>query len=372
MAINSSKEQGQVQLSKLIFTHNWEDPAIDEKALAIKKGDVVFTVTSGGCNTLCFLRLNPSEIYCVDINAAQNHLMELKKAAFEELDHSTMACFFGLKKIGIRNAIFRSLKKNLSSEAIDFWELNNRIIEKGIIMNGRYERFIKVAGVFIRFLQGRKKVNELFKLQSVEEQKAFYDEKWDNKRWRWIFNIAFNKKRLAKKGLVSNYFHFDDGSSSFSESFYKRASHMMKNIPIKSNYFAALYYLGHYLDDQAIPEYLKPENFGLIKQNIHKVTPVTADCKYWLEKQPDNMFDAFALSNICELMDENDTLKLFKEVLRTAKQGARIIFRNLMIPREVPESLRTQIVKNEELSIALQKSDRSFVYGKVAAYSICK
>ena len=27
---------GQVQLSKLIFTHNWEDPAMDEKALKEK------------------------------------------------------------------------------------------------------------------------------------------------------------------------------------------------------------------------------------------------------------------------------------------------------------------------------------------------
>ncbi len=372
MGSDSSTAQGQVQLSKLIFTHNWEDPAIDEKALNFKKGNVVFAITSGGCNTLGFLRFDPSKIYCLDINAAQNHLMELKKAAFKELDYSTMAGFFGLKKIANRHSIFMSLKNNLSADALNFWNSNNRIIERGVIMNGRYEKFIKVAGAFIRMLQGRKKVNDLFKLQSVEEQVKFFNEKWDNKRWRWIFNIAFNKKRLAKKGLVSNYFHFDDGSSSFSESFYKRASHMMKDIPLKSNYFTALYYLGHYLDDQAIPEYLKPENFELIKKNIEKVTPVTADCKYWLEQQPDNTFDAFALSNICELMDENDTYKLFDEVLRTGKPGAKIIFRNLMIPREVPEILRAKIVKSEELSIELQKSDRSFVYGKVAAYSICK
>jgi S-adenosylmethionine-diacylglycerol 3-amino-3-carboxypropyl transferase len=372
MAGDSSKEQGQVQLSKLIFTHNWEDPASDEKALDLKKGDVVFTITSGGCNTLGFLRFDPSRIYCLDINAAQNHLMELKKAAFSALDYSTMAGFFGLRKINDRNSIFMSLKNPLSSDALNFWDLNNRIIKRGIIMNGRYERFIKVAGAFIRLLQGSKKVNYLFELKSVDEQRTFFSQKWDNKRWRWIFNTMFNKKRLAKKGLVADYFHFDDGSSSFSESFYKRASHMMKDIPVKTNYFTALYYLGHYLDEQSVPEYLKPENFDLIKQNIHKVIPVTADCKYWLEQQPDNIFDAFALSNICELMDENDTYKLFKEVLRTAKPGAKIIFRNLMIPREVPESLRTHIVKSEELSIELQKSDRSFVYGKVAAYSVCK
>ena len=117
---------------------------------------------------------------------------------------------------------------------------------------------------------------------------------------------------------------------------------------------------------------MKPENFDVIKRNINKLIQVSADCKYWLEQQPDNKFDAFALSNICELMDENDTHKLFKEVIRTAKPGAKIIFRNLMIPREVPENLRSIIVKNELLSKELQQSDRSFVYGKVAAYSVCK
>ena len=102
------------------------------------------------------------------------------------------------------------------------------------------------------------------------------------------------------------------------------------------------------------------------------VCPVSADSKYWLEQQPANMFNAFALSNICELMDDKDTHKLFSEVIRTAKPGARIIFRNLMIPREVPEDLQNCIIKNEELSKELQQQDRSFVYGKVAAYTVNK
>src|SRR5215831_17829340 len=93
---------GQVQLSKLIFTHNWEDPAVDEKALQIKEGDIVFTITSGGCNTLGFLRFKPSAIYCVDINAAQNFLMELKKAAFRDLDYENCMAFLGLNKCNSR------------------------------------------------------------------------------------------------------------------------------------------------------------------------------------------------------------------------------------------------------------------------------
>ena len=33
-----NQSKGQVQLTKLIFTNNWEDPLIDEKVLQIKEG----------------------------------------------------------------------------------------------------------------------------------------------------------------------------------------------------------------------------------------------------------------------------------------------------------------------------------------------
>ena len=241
-----------------------------------------------------------------------------------------------------------------------------------MIMNGRYENFVKIAGKLLRMLQGNKKVKSFFSLTSVEDQKTFYSTRWDNKRWRWIFKTMFNKKRLAKKGLVNDYFHFDDGSASFSESFYKRASHVMIDIPVETNYFIALYFLGHYLNNANVPEYLLEENFSKIKNNIEKIHTVSADSKYWLHQQPAEMFDAFALSNICELMDDGDTHKLFSEVIRTAKPGAKIIFRNLMIPREVPADLQSIIVKDEALSKQLQFEDRSFVYGKVAAYNVQK
>jgi S-adenosylmethionine-diacylglycerol 3-amino-3-carboxypropyl transferase len=368
----STTTNGQVQLSKLIFTQNWEDPEVDEKALLIQNGDTVFTITSGGCNTLGFLRFEPAAIYCVDINAAQTYLMELKKAAFWRLSHQEMWSFFGLTKTPDRKRLYEKLRDDLSPDAKVFFDARPRLIAKGILMNGRYEKFVRLAGRLLRMLQGPGNTKRFFTLNTLEDQQRFYEKRWDNGRWRWVFQTMFNKKRLAKKGLNADYFHFDDGSSSFSESFYKRAGHAMKDLPIQRNYFLSLYLLGKYENYDALPAYLQAQNFSVIRRNIDHVHPVTADSKLWLADQPDNMFDAFALSNICELMDDQDTYKLFKEVLRTAKPGARVIFRNLMIPREVPKDLQENIVKNEVLSRQLQYSDRSFVYGKVAAYNIIK
>lgn len=367
-----TQTQGQVMLSKLIFTQNWEDPAMDEKVLDIKENDTLFAITSGGCNALGFLRFNPQHIYCVDINAAQNYLMELKQAAFRQLSYETLIAFFGMHHHPNRKQVYEKLRKDLSDDALQFWDSKPSLIKNGLLMNGRYERFVKLAGHLLRLLQGSGKTKKLFGLKTLEEQKIFYDQHWNNSRWKWIFKTMFNKSRLAKKGLNADYFHFDDGSASFSESFQRRAAHAMCDLSIGDNYFLALYLLGQYLNENNLPPYLRPENFSSIKSNIDKITPITADAKYWLEKQNSDMFDAMALSNICELMDDRDTLKFFSEVLRTGKHQTRIIFRNLMIPREVPEQLQVNIVKDVALSNYTQFNDRSFVYGKVAAYTINK
>jgi S-adenosylmethionine:diacylglycerol 3-amino-3-carboxypropyl transferase len=71
-------------------------------------------------------------------------------------------------------------------------------------------------------------------------------------------------------------------------------------------------------------------------------------------------------------MNAEDTLKFFNEVNRTACPEARICFRNLMIPREVPEILRDRIVLDKDLSKQIFENERSFVYGKVAAYKVKK
>jgi S-adenosylmethionine-diacylglycerol 3-amino-3-carboxypropyl transferase len=364
--------KGQVQLSKLIFTHNWEDPIADEKALRIKKGDKVFAITSGGCNALGFLRFEPSLVYCVDINPAQTYLMDLKKTVIRMLDQDQAWKFLGLTPYRKRLELYERLRSELPPDAKSFFDARLNLVSKGILMNGRYERFVKIAGRIIRMIQGQSTTNQLFELSSLEQQQEFYKTIWNNRRWRWIFKAMFNKKRLAKKGLNADYFHFDDGTSSFSESFQKRAEHALTELPVQSNYFLSLYFFGKYKDNEHLPDYLKPQHFPAIKKNIHRIEAVTADSKFWLEKQPGDFFDAMTLSNICELMDEKDTYKLFSEVIRTAKPGARIVFRNLMIPREVPESLQHIIVKDKALSKQLQFEDRSFVYGKVAAYTIDK
>jgi S-adenosylmethionine-diacylglycerol 3-amino-3-carboxypropyl transferase len=365
-------EKQQVELSKLVFTHNWEDPASDHAALRIRSGDSLMCITSGGCNAIGFLLFDPKQIYAVDINPAQSFVLELKLAAIRKLSYDDFKAFMGLSPCEDRLHLFSTLEPELSADALNFWKTRREVLKNGLLMSGKFERFIKMAGKFLTVMQGKRRIDGLLREKSLEEQHRYFDEIWNTRRFQYLFKILFNKRVLARRGLVADYFHFDDGSRSFAESFYNRSRKAFRNLPVADNYFLSLYLTGTYRTSFHVPEYLKKENYETIRSRVDRIKIITRDAQSWLQSIDDGAIDCFALSNICELMSEEETLKLFTEVIRTAGPQARIIFRNLMIPREVPPSLQSTIRKNESLSKTIFDNDRSFVYGKVAAYEVIR
>jgi S-adenosylmethionine-diacylglycerol 3-amino-3-carboxypropyl transferase len=367
-----SEKKDQVELFNLIFTLNWEDPEMDRLALKILPGETVMTITSGGCNTMSLLLQDPSIIYTVDINPCQSYVIELKIAAMKHLGYSEFTEFTGLRPSDERTNMYRRLRRSLTQQAASFWDSKLSIIEKGFLINGRYEKFVKLVGKFIRMIEGNRRVNDLFTDRNPEDQKKFSRKEWDTGRTRLIFNLFFNKRILASRGLKADYFTFDDGSNSFAESFFRRFMKVLTDVPVTGNYFLHLYLKGYYKSLREVPDYLLEKNFETIKERVDRIRIVTGDAKKWLTEMPDRSLNCFSLSNICELMSPDDTLKLFQEVVRTGTEDARICFRNLVIPREVPEQLNDKIKKDLELTKYIFGRDRSFVYSKVAAYRIEK
>ncbi|MGC3946026.1 MAG: DUF3419 family protein [Chryseolinea sp.] len=365
------KTKNQVQLHELIFSLNWEDPQSDIRALQIRPGDNVMTISSGGCNTFEFLLHDPAHVYALDINPAQSYLMELKTKAFKHLGYEEFCQLMGLRQVE-GDFIYAKLRPLLSVDARNYWDARAETLEMGLIMSGRYERFVKLACKAITILQGKRVVEGLFRNDDQKEQQLYFDSTFNTWRFRSIFPILFNKRMLARKGLNSDYFHFDDGSKSFSESFFNRAKNAIRNLPLKGNYFLSLYLTGRYQNEDEMPEYLKRSNFEIIRERVDRIQIITQDANEWLASRPDECIDAFSLSNICELKSEPDTRSLFDHIARVGKAGGKCCFRNLMVPREIPSELESRIQKDVGLSKELLTGDRSFVYSKVAAYVIHK
>ena len=361
---------GQVALSELLFGMSWEDPESDRAALKIRSGETLLTISSGGCNTLSFLLDDPKHVYAIDINSSQSHLLALKCAAIRRLEAPELAAFLGLTPSDDRLKTFEALTPHLDPSAVTYWRARSDAIAAGVAQQGRFELFLRRFRKFLRLIQGKRRVEKVFEAKSLDEQVEYFDERWNTFQWRLLFRLAFNKRVLARRGLSSDYFRFDDGSTSFSDSFFRRARHAFCEMPIQANYFLAQYLLGRYVSSDALPAYLKPDALPIVRERLDRIEILSADAKRWLAERPSGSIDLFSLSNICELMNAEDTLTTFQEVARTARDGARICFRNLMVPRDVPSSLTHRIRLRDDESRELLRRDRSFVYSRVNAYDV--
>ena len=363
----AQSQPDQIALFHLLFANNWEDPVSDRRALQMQPGATVMTVTSGCCNTLTLLLDDPGKVYAVDINPTQSYLMELKCAAIRKLDHGELLAFLGLRPSADRMAVFERISGELSPAARAYWAGQEKGLREGIIHAGKFESLVRLVHGAIRLLQGRKRIEELFQCRSLAEQRAFFDRRWNTRRWRLIFRVLANKRVVARK-MDLDYFQFEDGSTSFPESFQRRFDRAICDIPIDGNYFLAWFLSGGYRDEGGVPEYLLKENLPVVRERLDRIENIVAPAQEWMANQPAGSVDGFVLSNIGELMSEDETNRLFEALVPVAAAGARVCFRNIVVPRGVPESLAGQIVLDAELSRELLATDRSFLYSRVHSY----
>ena len=115
--------------NKYIYAFTWEDSRVDHRLLKIGCDDVILCITSAGDNLLDYLiSSNPRHIHAVDLNPNQNHLLELKVAAFQALPYIDFWKLFGEgKHTEFRGLLIDRLSPYMSSQALQFWLKNAKI-----------------------------------------------------------------------------------------------------------------------------------------------------------------------------------------------------------------------------------------------------
>ena len=109
--------------NEYIYSFTWEDPRVDHRLLKIGDDDVVLCITSAGDNVLDYLyNANPRRIHAVDLNPNQNHLLELKIAAFQSLPYAQVWQMFGEGRLpAFRETLITKLSPYMSSQACQYW-----------------------------------------------------------------------------------------------------------------------------------------------------------------------------------------------------------------------------------------------------------
>ena len=357
---------------RLLFAQCWEDPRLDREALRIQPGDGVLSVTSGGCNTLALALLGPARVVSVDLNHAQSWLLELKLAGARLDDHGAYLELLGVRPSRRRLALYRSCRDGLSPEARAFWDENRTAIGRGVLRSGRYERYLELFRKLLTVMQGPARIHRLFELETAEERRRFYETEWDTRAWRLFFRVFFSRAVLGRGGLDPAFFTYVDGIDDFGEHFRSLARHALCDLPARDNYFLAQICLGRYLNERALPAYLRPENFAALREAAPRVEVVTAELGTYLASQPDDAFDAFNFSNVFEWVSPPVFEKLLGETHRVARPNARLCYRNLLVRRRHPPSLNDRFRPEDDLAAALLRRDRSFVYSHFEVASVRK
>ncbi len=362
-----------VYFNGIVFSQSWEDPEMDREALRIVPDrDVVLSITSGGCNCLSLLCLNPREVICLDGNPAQTYLMDLKLAAIRQLAYDDFFSLFSGP--GAPRAVFlyrSALREALPAPARQFWDRNVHGLAKGICRLGKLGRYLALMRAGLSLLLGRRLIEDFFRLESLEDQRAFYDDRIAPRVWRAPFvNILKSRLVVYLAGMHPSQYSLIARYLGLERYIRERAEHLLTAVPAGENYFLAQAMFGRYLDREHVPPYLLESNFATLKRNLDRVTNVTSSLGAYLDTRPAASIDKFSLLDIGDWMDSSAFGATLKSVLRVASEGARLVYRSAVPTLLPPPEVAGMLEAEPELAQRLLQADRSGVYGGFFVYHL--
>ncbi len=370
--------------SNLVYAQIWEDPAVDLEALALDSNCRVVTIASGGCNVLSYLPAGPAHIAAVDINAAHVALNRLKLAAARHLpDYEAFYRFFGAADHAANVTAFRfHILPHLDPLTANYWHGRH-----GLRRRRRIRRFANnfyragLLGTFIGASHLVARLNGvnprvLLKAETMEEQRRIFDEEFaplfKRRMLRWLVNRPATLYGLGIPPAQYKALAGDD-EGGMAAVLRKRLERLACGFPLSDNYFAWQAFGRRYAPAGGpLPPYLNPLNFALVRENASRVSVHHASLTAYLASAPSGSLDRFVLLDAQDWMGDAKLAQLWSEITRTARPGARVIFRTAaeptILPGRIPETILDRWDYAADVSRELTQKDRSAIYGGFHLY----
>jgi S-adenosylmethionine-diacylglycerol 3-amino-3-carboxypropyl transferase len=371
----------------LVYPQIWEDPAVDMEALAITPESRVVTIASGGCNVLSYLIADPEHITAVDLSLAHVALNRLKLTAVRRLPTwQAFYRFFGEADTQANIAAYwRFLEPHLDAQSRSYWEGRNlfgrrRIsnFSRNIYHCGLLGHFIGVGHLVAR-LHGVD-LRQILNARSLAEQRAFFETSlaplFDKPLVRWATG-----QRLSLYGLgipPAQYAALGAGAPNMAAVLRDRVERLSCDFSIDDNYFAWQAFGRSYSNNESgpLPPYLKQEHFAAIRARADRVDVLNRSFTEHLRSQHDQSLDRYILLDAQDWMSDQQLNDLWQEITRTARPGARVIFRTAaepsLLPGRVDDAILARWRYEAERSRDLTRRDRSAIYGGFHLYVLAE
>ncbi len=372
--------------SGLVYPQIWEDPEVDLAALALTPDDHVVAIASGSCNVLSYLTADPARISAVDLNGAHIALGRLKLAALRHLpDHDSFFRFFGRADTPANLAAYAAaIAPHLDPVSRAYWEGRRPDGQRRI---AAFAQNLYRFGLLGRFIGAGHRLARLYgcdlaavlAARSLPEQRALFDAHvaplFDKRFVRWLI-----RRPASLYGLgipPAQYVALaKDRPGGMVEVLRHRLERLACGFPIQDNYFAWQAFGRGYAPgpEAALPPYLQPRHFTDLRARTGRVSYRQQAMTAFLAASPEASADAYVLLDAQDWMSDDDLTALWTQITRTARPGARVIFRTAAdercLPGRVPDAILSAWDYAEEESRRLAARDRSAIYGGFHLYRL--
>ncbi|MGV6818189.1 MAG: DUF3419 family protein [Thiotrichales bacterium] len=349
----------------LVYNTCWEDPAVDRKALELEPKDRMLVITSAGCNVLDYAIRGPEHIDSVDANPRQTALLELKIAAIRSLGFEDFFQIFGNGyHPEFREVYGDVLVKELDGFTRSYWDKKGQAFYSKGPEGSFYYRGLsgQVARLVRIYINARPKLRSHFEsflnATRLDEQREIYDANimpllWGPKM-NWILSRQMTMNMLGvphpQRREVENA-HTDGVAAFIRDSI----EYVFRQLPIWMNYFWSLYLRGGYTRENC-PEYLKEENFNILKNGyVDRISPHTTTVTDFLSRQGPPV-SRYVLLDHMDWMSTYYPAELVKEwqhIFNRASDNARILFRSAHAEPAYLQQI--SVVQNSKVAPILDK-----------------
>jgi S-adenosylmethionine-diacylglycerol 3-amino-3-carboxypropyl transferase len=368
----------------LVYTQIWEDPEVDLEALDLQPDNHIVAIASGGCNVLSYLTADPARITAIDLSRAHVALNRLKLVSASRLPSwQSYYRFFGAADDEANvEAYDRLVAPHLDSQSRLYWEgrglqqLGRRrisIFARNAYAHGVLGSFIGLTHAICRAYGVDLK--ELLSARTLEEQRAFFETTlaplFDKRAVRWA---TANRLSLYGLGIPPAQYEALAGDSDMRHVLRQRLERLACGFSLDDNYFAWQAFGRSYAENASgpLPPYLRREHFDTLRARVDRVEVLNRSVTEYLANCADGSRDRYVLLDAQDWMTDAQLNALWAEITRTARPGARVIFRTAAPPSLLPGRVSPEILDRwryeAERSQALSLRDRSAIYGGFHLY----
>jgi S-adenosylmethionine-diacylglycerol 3-amino-3-carboxypropyl transferase len=352
-------------LETLNYSSSNEDSRSEKRALNIEYGDSLLCITGSGGRVLDLLIEQPARIVAIDFNPCQGFLLELKCAAIQHLEYEEFLGLLGVNPFAGRGHIYQSIRQSLSTEARDYWDSHSTMVEKGVIYQGRWESHFRLLAQIIHFARPHR-LDRLFNCSEINEQSRVWREEWDNTLWQ-LFLRSITSRAVWKYMLRDpGFYRYVPGGFSINSYLDKRLTSAFENNLVGRSPFASLLFFGKYSVHGPLPPHLQRDHFKTLKDSLPRITIVSQSLLDYLEQNEKTRFHKYSLSDFSSYTGLEEYDLIWKGIVRTAVEGAKICERQFLVKREIPLDVRPCFIRNKRLEEQLALTDDSIFYSFVA------